>query len=257
MILDSDDEVETPPLGSPLSRSPPPVASRGKGKGYQTIIHELSDSSSSDTGASPSREEDVQDDYWGGQASTDPSSGVLSFSPPPPPTSLPPRHPISSSPPSPTPIVLDSPAPSPAPRPKAPRPRPRANVLPPARQPTVKITSKAWKTHRAALALDLVGELDKAVFERKVAKWLRLDDTSPERKDEPRGIVWTGKLRTTAGMSRWCRKKCAREEGGYEHFCKIELSAKVLDSDDKILSTTAHELVSTVASLLPLIVLVN
>lgn len=94
--------------------------------------------------------------------------------------------------------------------------------------------SKAWKTHRATLALKLVDDLDVGVFDKKVKKWLRLEEGAEgkeERKDEPKGVVWTGKLRTTAGMSRWSRKKCVGgqigDEEGYQHFCRVELSAKV------------------------------
>jgi hypothetical protein len=67
-----------------------------------------------------------------------------------------------------------------------------------------------------------------------------------------RGVFWTGKLRTTAGMSRWCRKKNEKEAGGWEHHCRIELSSKVLDTDEKVLSTTAHELVRPLSVPFPL-----
>ncbi|KAL7409697.1 SprT-like family-domain-containing protein [Mrakia frigida] len=240
VILDSDDELE---LHSPSPDSPLPTAHpSNKGKGRQTIIHELTDSDSSSSvsdSPQPSRDNDKPepDDYWGGINS--PSTGVLSFSPPPPPTFLPPSSPSP-------PLPAYSPGPKPPPRRK-----PTPNVLPAPHVPTTlkKLNSKAWKTHRSSLALELIGELDRGVFERKVRKWLRLDEEGmggEEKKDEPRGVVWTGKLRTTAGMSRWSRKKCSAAENGdgcgYEHFCRIELSAKVLDTDEKILSTTAHEL---------------
>lgn len=254
LIIDSDDELNSPtpspPPNSPLSTDIPNT--KRKGKGRQTIIHDLSDSdsssSASDSNNSPRRtneeitfDDDDEPDYWGdGNPSNNSSStGVLSFSPPPPPKNFLP--PSSSSSPNPTPY---SPSPPP-PNPPAPAPRckPTPNILPKPHLPPSgkKLNSKAWKTHRSQLALDLISELDEGVFERKVRRWLRLDeelddDGGREKKDEPRGVVWTGKLRTTAGMSRWCRKKtkCAaggEEMGdggcGYEHFCRIELSAKV------------------------------
>lgn len=96
------------------------------------------------------------------------------------------------------------------------------------------INSKAWKTRREALALDIIRELDASVFDHLVLPTLHLvEEPSAAIADLkegagkevlPRGVTWTGRLKTTAGMSRWTRRMV---RGVWEHHCCIELSSKV------------------------------
>jgi hypothetical protein len=100
----------------------------------------------------------------------------------------------------------------------------------------LNINSKAWKTRRETLALELIRELDASVFDHLVLPTLHLSDVgepSPavagaekgKRKAAlPQGVTWTGRLKSTAGMSRWTRRMV---RGVWEHHCCIELSSKV------------------------------
>ncbi|CED85500.1 SPRT-like metalloprotease [Phaffia rhodozyma] len=192
-------------------------------------------------------------DDWGFQGTEDgflvsnEDDSVLRWSPPPKrPSPIRGSQPVHDLP------RLSQPSPSSA-TPCEPRPRakPRSKVAesrsePSAVDPTqtvMKVNSKHWKARRETLALGLVDELDRKVFKQAIRPSLCRNSEANERKDtsELEGLVWTGKLRTTAGLSRWCRKE-GPDGKDDRHICTVELSTKILDTEEKVLSTTAHEL---------------
>ncbi|KAF8633981.1 hypothetical protein AX15_001158 [Amanita polypyramis BW_CC] len=75
---------------------------------------------------------------------------------------------------------------------------------------------------RVKYAEELFSELNGAVFKDKLPK-----DTK---------LTWNKRLLTTAGRAKWHRSK----EGS--HYTEIELSDKILDSNERIRNTLSHEM---------------
>lgn len=90
----------------------------------------------------------------------------------------------------------------------------------------------------------LVRDLDRAIFRKRWSGIQRLvggEDEGEERVGLPDGlrIVWNNKLRSTAGQARF---RTTKVEGRYITDVSVELSIKVLDTEEKLIKTLAHEL---------------
>ncbi|KEF62279.1 uncharacterized protein A1O9_00251 [Exophiala aquamarina CBS 119918] len=104
---------------------------------------------------------------------------------------------------------------------------------------------KEFDGRKEKLALDLLHELD-----RKVAKSQLLNLASSTGGVQ---IIWSKTLRSTAGRANWRRtaskisgspiKGGVTEGPGVEikHFASIELAEKIIDSEDRLVNTLAHE----------------
>lgn len=186
---------------------------------------------------------------------------ILSWSPPPRrPLDLPPMHKPARAPRNRGSVVLPVLDTLSLPTAAVPKPTPRRRIksvasivtVPTTAQRPLNLNSKAWKLRREKLSLDLIAELDEKLFCSRLSgplglkggeRSLTTDIPGVEAEEKglvQRGVHWTGRLRTTAGMSRWCRKRKTaqtvmpdREDGDteeWEHFCRIELSSKVYNS---------------------------
>ena len=71
------------------------------------------------------------------------------------------------------------------------------------------------------------------------ATFRSLDDDVFRGQLRPVDVVWSNRLRTTAGLTRMRRETTA---GGVKRTAKIELSTKVIDNHQKLESTLVHEL---------------
>ncbi|KAJ9099185.1 hypothetical protein QFC21_004065 [Naganishia friedmannii] len=113
-----------------------------------------------------------------------------------------------------------------APRPKArPRPTSAKSLETPMKNRSEK---RAWNENKQKLAQSIMDDLDSLVFEGKLVKeW---------------GVkaVWNNKLLTTAGRAH--HKRVKLPDGNFGHDGRIELSEKVIDDEDKLKNTVAHEM---------------
>ncbi|KZT53838.1 hypothetical protein CALCODRAFT_439502 [Calocera cornea HHB12733] len=85
---------------------------------------------------------------------------------------------------------------------------------------------KALQAQLERLAEETVSQLNTRVFDGRI----------PEDME----LIWSKRLNTTAGRANW--KRIRKESGDDVHQCSIELSTKVLDSEERVLNTVAHEL---------------
>jgi predicted SprT family Zn-dependent metalloprotease len=105
---------------------------------------------------------------------------------------------------------------------------------------------KAFDARKEQLATDLLQELDEGVAKNELS---RLSSTTGGVK-----IVWSKTLRSTAGRANWKRtvtklsgspvkgKPDASEVGlKVQHFASIELAEKIIDCEDRLVNTLAHE----------------
>lgn len=104
---------------------------------------------------------------------------------------------------------------------------------------------KDFDSRKERLALDLLHELDSKVVNSQLQ---RLTSSTGGVQ-----IVWSKTLRSTAGRANWKRTgikssgspiKGGEENGaGYkvQHSAKIELAEKIIDSEDRLVNTLAHE----------------
>ena len=115
-----------------------------------------------------------------------------------------------------------------------------------AQKKAAKERKAAFDSAREQLALDLFNELDKHITSSKLS--------SLSKSTGGVEIVWSKTLRSTAGRANWRRtviKPTASPVKGntvpsgpgvkVEHFANIELAAKVIDSEDRLVNTLAHE----------------
>jgi SprT-like family len=94
-----------------------------------------------------------------------------------------------------------------------------------------------FKKKREAMSKAYFDEYNKAVFEGQLATQVN--------------IVWSNKLRTTAGLTRLKRRQVDFTPGaGMERSATIELSTKVLDDPERLASTLLHEMVHAAAWIL-------
>ncbi|KAI1619851.1 SprT-like family-domain-containing protein [Exophiala viscosa] len=104
---------------------------------------------------------------------------------------------------------------------------------------------KAFDSRKEQLAVDLLEELDMSVAGSELAKLA--SSTGGVR------IVWSKILRSTAGRANWKRTVIKSSgspvKGGevagpgikVQHFASIELAEKIVDCEDRLVNTVAHE----------------
>ncbi|KZO92534.1 hypothetical protein CALVIDRAFT_487228 [Calocera viscosa TUFC12733] len=85
---------------------------------------------------------------------------------------------------------------------------------------------KALQVRLEKLAEETVSQLNTLVFDGRIPEDIEL--------------IWSKRLNTTAGRANW--KRIRKESGDDIHQCSIELSTKVLDNEERVLNTVAHEL---------------
>jgi predicted SprT family Zn-dependent metalloprotease len=103
-----------------------------------------------------------------------------------------------------------------------------------------KETKKAFAKKKYDLAQSFLLELDTLVTNGEIS---RLAEQTGGIK-----ITWNKKLNTTAGRAKWKRdtlKSLIKPDGtvgpSYRHYAFIELAEKVIDDEDRLLNTIAHE----------------
>ncbi|GAD94829.1 predicted protein [Paecilomyces variotii No. 5] len=96
---------------------------------------------------------------------------------------------------------------------------------------------KDFDNKKASLAEDFFKALDDTVTGGEIQ---RLAEETGGVK-----IVWSKTLQTTAGRANWKREKfsgaASEEEHKTKHHASIELAERVIDSEDRLLNTLAHE----------------
>jgi hypothetical protein len=101
------------------------------------------------------------------------------------------------------------------------------------KSPNPKMSKAAFRRNRQSLAEDIFSHFNKAAFGGKVA--------SVE-------VIWSNKLRTTAGLTRLKKSYMNMRPGiPQERLASIELSTKVLDDPERLRSTLLHEMVHAAA----------
>ncbi|KAH8929162.1 hypothetical protein BT69DRAFT_1346131, partial [Atractiella rhizophila] len=93
-------------------------------------------------------------------------------------------------------------------------------------------SKSSFTSRRDALATSLIQDLERRVFK-------------PHGKELPDGLklVWNKRLNTTAGRANWKRiTRGSGEQLTVENKVEIELSTKVIDSEEKLGCTLSHEL---------------
>jgi hypothetical protein len=98
---------------------------------------------------------------------------------------------------------------------------------------------KAWDVRKQELATEFLSELDEKITSGKLAELAR--ETGGVQ------IVWSKKLNTTAGRANWKRERVrdVQPDGTTvsreNHTAYIELAAKVIDDEDRLINVIAHE----------------
>jgi predicted SprT family Zn-dependent metalloprotease len=109
-----------------------------------------------------------------------------------------------------------------------------------------KARKAAFNAAKESMACELLAALDKGVTKNKIAT---LSATTGGVK-----VVWSNTLRSTAGRANW-RRTVTKLSGSpikgnilpegpgieVQHFAHIELASKVIDSEDRLVNTLAHE----------------
>ncbi|KAI9150153.1 HMG box-containing protein C19G7.04 [Paramyrothecium foliicola] len=101
-----------------------------------------------------------------------------------------------------------------------------------------KQQKKLFIESRQAMAEDFLKELDEQITQGRIAELA--ESTGGVR------LVWSKTLNTTAGRANWKREAIrSKQESGtttqHRHHANIELAEKVIDSEDRLLNTLAHE----------------
>ncbi|GAA5867763.1 hypothetical protein JCM3774_003404 [Rhodotorula dairenensis] len=136
------------------------------------------------------------------------------------------------------------PGPAPTPRTHARKPGSKAPVAPESERPEPRLSA----ADRSRLPLELICELDRAVFRRAWNGLRVVQGGGSAGKGLPDGIevVWNARLRNTAGRASWKTKKTVTVDGDSvttaTHHAMVELSTKVTDTASKLRHTLAHEL---------------
>ncbi|KAL8873798.1 MAG: hypothetical protein Q9174_000784 [Haloplaca sp. 1 TL-2023] len=99
---------------------------------------------------------------------------------------------------------------------------------------------KIFNQKKYGLATSFLEELDQTIVEGRIAELAH-----------PTGgiqLVWSKKLQSTAGRANWRREAvCSKNTDGaqtvtkYRHHASIELAEKVIDDEDRLMNTIAHE----------------
>ncbi|VDB92206.1 unnamed protein product [Peniophora sp. CBMAI 1063] len=95
------------------------------------------------------------------------------------------------------------------------------------RSPSKKALAAAAAAHLAGYASDLFAELNTVVFKGGLP-------ASTELK-------WSPRLRSTAGRARWHRTR-GKDGSTSEEFTEIELASKIVDCEERVRNTLAHEM---------------
>lgn len=103
-----------------------------------------------------------------------------------------------------------------------------------------KAARKAFAKSKHAIASSFLQELDSTITGGKITE---LTAATGGVK-----LNWTNKLCTTAGRATWKRERLQMDAGessrgmpGHRHFASIELADKVIDCEERLLNTLAHE----------------
>lgn len=96
------------------------------------------------------------------------------------------------------------------------------------RSPSKKALAAAAAAHLAEYASDLFAELNASVFKGGLP-------ASTELK-------WSPRLRSTAGRARWHRTRNKDGSGTSEELTEIELASKIVDCEERVRNTLAHEM---------------
>jgi germ cell nuclear acidic protein len=109
--------------------------------------------------------------------------------------------------------------------------------------PGTKKYKKEFSQKKEALAMAFLHELDTEVNNGEIA---RLSQSTGGIK-----IDWSNKLNSTAGRANWSRQRLSsssrpmKPDGtvleNYRHYAVIELAKKVIDNEDRLFNTLAHE----------------
>jgi len=129
----------------------------------------------------------------------------------------------------PAPEASSIPAPSPAGL------APSPDKGPPKRSKAAADARKQFEAAKQTIADAFLAELDERVTQKQLAGLSA--STGGVR------VTWSNKLQSTAGRASWRREQIRRPSGCREtrHFASIELASKVIDSEERLLSTLAHE----------------
>ncbi|KAJ9215971.1 hypothetical protein DTO166G4_2515 [Paecilomyces variotii] len=96
---------------------------------------------------------------------------------------------------------------------------------------------KDFDNKKASLAEDFFKVLDHTVSDGQIQKLA--EETGGVK------IIWSKTLQTTAGRANWKREKlsgaASEEQPTTKHHASIELAERVIDSEDRLLNTLAHE----------------
>ena len=107
---------------------------------------------------------------------------------------------------------------------------------------TTQEAKKALSQTKDKLAQLFLAELDEKITGGEIS---RLAASTGGVK-----IIWSKKLNTTAGRANWKRETMRPSTGGmdgepapitYRHYAAIELAEKVIDDEDRLRNTIAHE----------------
>jgi len=93
---------------------------------------------------------------------------------------------------------------------------------------------RSFAQQREQLAVDLVQAIDQQVMGGKLS--------AATASTGGVHLIWSSKLRTAAGKAHWNRVKQPMGDDLNQHHLKIELSPKLITSEDKLRNTLAHEL---------------
>jgi SprT-like family len=103
----------------------------------------------------------------------------------------------------------------------------------------MKQEKQAFESKKEQLAIDFLAELDSTITGGRISELTR----------ETGGITifWNKKLNTTAGMAQWKKEptRTTTEDGStcktYRHCASIQLATKIIDEEQRLLNTLAHE----------------
>jgi predicted SprT family Zn-dependent metalloprotease len=104
-----------------------------------------------------------------------------------------------------------------------------------ARKKEIMAQKKAFDDKKASLGEDFLRALDDAVCDGQVQKMTECTG----------GIktIWSKTLQTTAGRANWKQEKITKpgQPTRFVHHASIELAERIIDSEDRLLNTLAHE----------------
>ena len=119
-------------------------------------------------------------------------------------------------------------------------PRRRPSKSPTKRDKAATERRKAFNEKKHELAISFIAEIDQTMTSGQVSKL-----------SEPTGginIIWSNKLSSTAGRANWHRETIRHRASddtilspAHRHHTSIELAEKVIDDENRLINTIAHE----------------